>query len=136
MLSRPNTMPTPPHCAFPGCGEWADHPHHVTYDPEIIRPLCLAHHEQITMLNGQQARKYRTVLSNRFRWWIWYQWIDGKLKPRRTRKALEWTEAWTPRPEEYFEQEQAEPKVPVSTTPIVKRKTRGRDRANANHSGR
>jgi len=26
------------------------------------------------MLNGQQARKYRHELSNKHRWWIWYQW--------------------------------------------------------------
>ena len=65
------------------------------------------------MLNGQQARKYRHELSNKHGWWIWYQWIDGKLKPRRTRKALEWSESWAARPEVHFEQK--EPKASANT---------------------
>jgi len=35
------------------------------------------------MLNGIHARKVRHTLSNRHRWFIWYQWIEGKRKPRR-----------------------------------------------------
>src|SRR5260221_4725489 len=88
-------LPEPPRCAFPGCGEWGGHQHHITYDPPVIEPLCVGHHQQITILNGQQARKYRHELSNRHRWWIWHQWIAGKLKVRRTQKALEYIEEWT-----------------------------------------
>jgi hypothetical protein len=119
-------LPEPPRCVFPGCPEWADHPHHVTYEPEVIKLLCFGHHEQITFLNGQQARKYRTVLSNKFRWWIWYQWIAGKLKPRRTQKAREWTEDWRGRSADPFEQNKTESEA-VNVVPKRKpslRKTR------------
>jgi hypothetical protein len=81
-------------CCYPGCSDYADHQHHVTYEPEAIKPLCRTHHEDITIINGQQSRKYRRGLSNRHRWWIWFQWLDGKLKPRRTRKALDYIEEW------------------------------------------
>ena len=88
------TLPEPPRCVFPSCLEWARHDHHVTYDPPVTKGLCVRHHEEITIVNGQQARKYRRSLSNNHRWWIWFQWIEGKLKARRTRKALEYTEEW------------------------------------------
>ena len=84
-------------CAFPDCGEWGIHRHHITYDPEVVKPLCVGHHEQITILNGQQGRRVRHGLSNQHRWWIWYQWTAGKLKVRRTRKALEYIEDWASR---------------------------------------
>src|SRR5262249_37462839 len=57
------------------------------------------HHKEITHLNGIQSRKYNyTKLSNRFRWWIWFQWIEGKLKVRNTKKAQEWTDGWGRQP--------------------------------------
>jgi hypothetical protein len=86
--------PTHPQCTFPGCTDSSAHKHHVTYEPEVIKPLCRQHHEEITILNGQQARKYRRGLSNKQRWWIWHQWARGTLKVRRTRKALEYIEDW------------------------------------------
>jgi hypothetical protein len=85
---------SPTRCDYPGCVAYREHDHHVTYDPEVIKPLCRLHHEEITIINGQHARKYRRPLSNRQRWWIWYQWRDGKLKARRTRKAQEYIEEW------------------------------------------
>jgi len=82
-------------CFFPGCARLADHHHHLVYFPEEVKkPLCRPHHEEITILNAQQARKCRHELSNKQRWWIWYQWLGGKLKPRRTAKALEYLEEW------------------------------------------
>ena len=84
----------PPRCAFPGCEEFAGHTHHITYVPEVTKGLCVRHHEEITILNGQQGRKYRSPLSNKFRWWIWFQWTRGKIKLRRTRKSLEWVDEW------------------------------------------
>lgn len=87
-------MPDPPRCAFPSCTDWGEHEHHITYDPPVSKRLCVRHHEEITIINGQQARKYRRSLSNNHRWWIWYQWIAGKLKARRTQKALEYTGEW------------------------------------------
>jgi hypothetical protein len=90
-------IPTPDRCCFPNCTEFADHTHHITYNPEVTKPLCRPHHEEITILNGQQARKVRHELSNKHRWWIWYQWLDGKLRIRRTKKALEYIEEWDQR---------------------------------------
>ena len=67
-------------CSYPDCGADADHLHHVTYQPVVIKPLCRPHHEEITIINGQQARKNRRFgdwrnnkyvkLSNKYRWWI------------------------------------------------------------------
>lgn len=88
------TLPEPPRCAFPGRTEYADHEHHITYEPTVTKHLCVRHHEEITIINGQQARKFRGTLSNKQRWWIWYQWAGGKLKARRTQKALEYIEDW------------------------------------------
>jgi hypothetical protein len=86
-------------CFFPGCARLAEHQHHIVYFPEEVKkPLCRPHHEEITILNGQQARKCRHELSNSHRWWIWYQWLEGKLKPRRTAKALEYLEEWDQQP--------------------------------------
>ena len=90
-------------CVFPGCDADSQHTHHVTYQPPVTKRLCRKHHEDITIINGQQARKSRSRywrgahyirLSNKHRWWIWFQWTEGKLKPRRTKKALEWLKDW------------------------------------------
>lgn len=91
------TLPEPPNCAFPGCKERGEHRHHITYDPEVTKYLCARHHEEITILNGQQSRKYRRELSNRHRWWVWFQWTQGKMKVRRTKRALEYIEEWQAR---------------------------------------
>lgn len=87
-------LPTSQRCSFPGCNAFGDHDHHIVYDPDVIKPLCVTHHKEITMLNGIQARKFRRCLSRRQRWWIWFQWLSGKLKLRRTKKALEWVSDW------------------------------------------
>jgi hypothetical protein len=87
-------LPEPIRCSFPGCIEFGEHSHHVTYEPEVVKPLCRLHHEEITIINGQQARKYRRGLSNKWRWRNWYAWTRGELKPRRTQKALEWLAEW------------------------------------------
>jgi hypothetical protein len=92
-------LPSPPRCEFPGCDEFPMHGHHVTYNPEVIKPLCVKHHEEITIINGIQGRKYRTSLSNKHRWWIWYHWLRGELKPRKTQKAMEYIEEMRRGPE-------------------------------------
>jgi hypothetical protein len=79
--------------------KFGGHQHHVTYEPECKKPLCDTHHKEITHLNGIQSRKYHYAkLTNKFRWWIWFQWIEGKLKPRRTKLAQEWTNEWDRKP--------------------------------------
>jgi hypothetical protein len=92
--STNDLMPEPPRCAFPRCPVPARHEHHITYDPPVTKDLCIPHHKEITIINGQQARKYRRELSAKHRWWIWFQWIEGKLKARRTQKALEYIGEW------------------------------------------
>jgi len=80
-------------CAFPGCRVLAMHSHHIVYEPQpIVKKLCEEHHHQITIINGQQARRIRHTLSTKHRWWIWYGFIEGRLKPRRTAKAMEYIE--------------------------------------------
>jgi hypothetical protein len=82
-------------CSFPGCTRFGLHNHHITYEPEVTKPLCVEHHEEITILNGQQARKIGRTLSNKHRWWIWFSWTKGELRIRRTKKAMEYIEGWT-----------------------------------------
>jgi hypothetical protein len=65
----------------------------VTYVPEVVKPLCAAHHDEITMLNMQQGRKCRHPLSNEHRWHLWYEWIGGE-KVRRTAKSVEDLADW------------------------------------------
>jgi hypothetical protein len=86
--------PVLPDCSFPGCEKWGIYDHHVTYEPPVIKPLCREHHEDITIINRAKAGRQKSPLSNRQRWWIWYQWREGKLKPRRTRGALEYVSEW------------------------------------------
>jgi hypothetical protein len=81
-------------CFFPSCMELAKHTHHVTYKPEVTKPLCVRHHKEITILNGQHGRRVRHRLSNGHRWYIWYQWMAGKMKIRRTRKSQEYLNSW------------------------------------------
>ena len=69
----------------------------MTYTPEVIKPLCEKHHDEITMLNMQQGRKVRHSMSNQHRWYIWYQWIKGEKRVRRTRKSLEQLVDWQSR---------------------------------------
>jgi hypothetical protein len=81
-------------CDFPGCSEFALHTHHITYSPAVTKVLCVRHHEEITILNGQRARGLRHSLSNKHRWWIWFQWRERKLKVRRTKKAMTYVDKW------------------------------------------
>jgi len=116
-------LPEPPRCEFPGCKEWADHRHHIVYNPDVVTNLCFRHHEEITFLNGQQGRKIRHQLSNRHRWFIWYQFIGGR-KVRRTRKSREWTEGWEGQPVAQPEEPRMPetPVIPASTEPMSQTK--------------
>jgi len=78
-----------PTCAFTSCTRLGTDNHHVTYDPDVIKPLCLIHHIHITMINSVHARKYHQRLSPKYRWHIWFEWLKGKYKPKHTKRALE-----------------------------------------------
>lgn len=75
-------------CYHPNCVSIGAEEHHITYEPPVIVLLCKKHHEQITIINGQQSRKIHEQLSNRHRWWIWYQWLAGKIHARKTARAM------------------------------------------------
>lgn len=88
-------------CYFPDCESRADHTHHVYYEgprhPYGLQVrLCFKHHEDITIINGIQARKKKPYrkLSQERRWEIWKAWLAGDLKPRRTKKAMAWVGKW------------------------------------------
>jgi hypothetical protein len=87
-------------CSFPGCEKPGTQPHHVTYNPEVIKTLCAAHHDEITMLNMQQGRKCRHQLSNNHRWYLWNAWIRGR-KVRRTAKSVEDLADWKSQAKRY-----------------------------------
>ena len=78
-------------CAFPGCDRDGIQRHHVTYVPEVVKPLCDLHHGQITAIHGMESRRYHyRELSNNHRWHMWYGFIKGEIKPRKSHL----TEAW------------------------------------------
>lgn len=88
-------------CIYPDCKDDADHEHHIfgsdNFDPEKRKKtewLCKRHHEDITILNGKEGRRVRHSLSDRHREFIWDKWINGEMKPRRTKKALEYVRDW------------------------------------------
>jgi hypothetical protein len=73
-------------CGYPWCDQLGIERHHVTYQPEVVTNLCRRHHEDVTIINGQQARKYKCDLTTEWRLSIWNRWQQGRLKPRRTAK--------------------------------------------------
>lgn len=88
-------------CSYPGCKEVADHEHHIygSDNPDPVKKsktawLCKRHHEDITILNGKEARRIHKILSDKHRGFIWFKWCNGEMKPRRTKKALEYLEEW------------------------------------------
>jgi hypothetical protein len=119
-------------CAFPGCKEFGAENHHITYNPEVTKRLCTVHHEEITILNGHKGRAIRHGLSNRHRWWIWHQWLEGKLKVRRTKKAMEYIEQGRARlrASRVDTTERAEREVQEQAKVIAGSVSRTRDRAN------
>lgn len=86
----PMLLPQLAKCAKPGCTTFGTEKHHITYDPEVTVMLCQKHHEEITAINGVDARKYRRDLSNKHRWFLYYQWRDGKRKARRSHLTRAW----------------------------------------------
>jgi hypothetical protein len=80
-------------CEFPGCKEIGNERHHIVYDPGEIAFLCTKHHEDITIINGAKGRRGSGGLSRAHRYYIWRGFLKGEIRPRRTRKAMEYIES-------------------------------------------
>ncbi len=113
-------LPLPRRCSFPGCTAFGDHDHHITYEPPVIKALCRKHHEDITIINGAQSRRCGTLRNNQ-RWAIWFKWRAGELKPRRTKLAMDWIQAWDMKTDQ-----NTLSRIPVvqESLPVVKKKAR------------
>lgn len=81
-------------CHVYGCENYASDFHHVTYRPVAGFYLCPTHHKEITVCNTNGAERSRKKLSNKHRWWIWNQWLNGELTPRYTANAMRYLETW------------------------------------------
>lgn len=84
-------------CPVKGCGQAATVEHHVLYDYHeggpVTKRLCPDHHDWITRRQAHAARKQRHDLSERQRWFFWYELIEGRMtRPRRTHLDREWSE--------------------------------------------
>lgn len=91
-------------CVFPKCPNKRDHKHHIIYDPPMIVGLCYAHHEDITIVNTNEAFKKRRKLTSDERVEIWEAWLRGELVPEMTPWAAAWIGRW--------EKRRSRPKVP------------------------
>lgn len=81
-------------CKFPGCPNAGSEGHHVTYEPPVIFPLCKGCHRDITVVNVNAGAKQRRQLTNKQRWFLWFQWTQGKLKPVYDENADRWLATW------------------------------------------
>jgi len=80
-------------CSVNGCNLQGLENHHVTYIPEVIKPLCSEHHRKITAINSHEVRKKHNrnkykgyfgevKISNKQRWFLWYKFINNEIKTR------------------------------------------------------
>ena len=84
-------------CPVKGCKQAATEDHHILYDHHqggpVIRGLCCEHHAWITRCQSHAARKQHKELSQKQRWFFWFELVEGRMKrPRRTHLDTEWTE--------------------------------------------
>lgn len=79
-------------CKFLGCEETENlEGHHVIYPDGPLAFLCAKHHLWLTAINSHQARKQKKALTEKQRWYLFYNFIEGKLKkPRITKLDREW----------------------------------------------
>jgi hypothetical protein len=87
-------------CPVPGCEEAATEGHHILYDYHqhgpVIKDLCPEHHRWITRRQSHAARKKRRSLSEKQRWFFWYELTGGRMRrPRSTALDKEWAEQST-----------------------------------------
>jgi hypothetical protein len=65
-------------CSVEGCNNEGTNNHHITYDPEVKKPLCQSHHEEITAIYSNQGYWQRHPLSNKQRWKLWFLFVEGR----------------------------------------------------------
>ena len=83
-------------CPVRACNQAAVENHHILYDQDqggpVIRGLCTEHHAWITRRQSHAARKQHRELSEKQRWFFWFELVEGRMKrPRRTRLDSGWT---------------------------------------------
>jgi len=84
-------------CPVKGFGQAATVEHHILYDYHeggpVTKRLCPEHHDWLTRRQAHAARKHRRPLSERQRWFFWYELIEGRMtRPRRTHLDREWSQ--------------------------------------------
>jgi len=92
-------------CAFLGCEETENlELHHIVYPDGPTACFCPDHHLQLTVINSHKARKQRSGLSRKQRWYLYYNFIEGKLKkPRITRLDRMWAKGYSRRRDRWNE---------------------------------
>ncbi len=83
-------------CPVKGCQQAATEEQQILYNwhqrgPVTKRP-CSDHHGWITRRQAHARRKQRSDLSEKQRWFFWYELIEGRMKrPRATSLDIEWS---------------------------------------------
>jgi hypothetical protein len=78
------------------CSQPATAEHHILYKAvhgrDIVRRLCEEHHAWITRRQAHAARKQRHELSEKQRWYFWFELIEGRMeRPRVTHLDREYS---------------------------------------------
>ena len=66
------------------------HPHHVTYVPSTVRPICVTCHRRITYLNAMKARELKRKLSTEERLEVWGKFLQEETSIDELEKSLKW----------------------------------------------
>ena len=65
-------------------------PHHVTYDPSVVKYLCHECHARITFLNHKKALRCHRKLSNEDRLAVWEEFLDECVDEDELSENVEW----------------------------------------------
>src|SRR5579859_4292324 len=82
-------------CPVKGCTRPATEQHHILYEYHdggpVTKALCQEHYSWITRRQSH-ASKRRYALTEKQRWYFWFELIEGRMKrPRQTRLDSEWS---------------------------------------------
>jgi hypothetical protein len=81
-------MPNLMRCYKPGCRRAGSECYVIAFEPYSTVKLCKRHYEEITLINTLMQTEYERYTTNDFfRWHIWYRWLHGELKVRKTGKT-------------------------------------------------